>query len=200
MRKTCDSSNAAAIESLSARALWMSCPKGFSKTTRVQNPLRLLAPHGGDEARAAEPLDDRAELVRGDGEIKEAAANASPLRVGFLEEGAQPLEGARIAGRAPEVADAALEVGPEHLVHGLASGEGRDGFLELCPERDVALFPARHPDHERAGGERSRAREVVERRHQLAAGEVPRSPEDHDRARVAAAFFDKSPAERVFSG
>ncbi len=197
MRKTCDSSKAEAIASLSARALWMSWPKGFSKTTRVQKPPALFAPRGRDEARAAQPLDDGAELARGHGEVKEPAAHAPALGVGLLEEGAELLEGRRIARRAPHVADAALEIGPERLVDGLAP-ENAETASFISARNAASLFSRRAtPTTSEPAGQRAAAGEVVERRHQLAAGEVPRGAEDHDSASVAAAVLDEPPTERV---
>jgi hypothetical protein len=93
----------------------------------------------------------------------------------------------------------ALEQPVEHELVGRAARERADGLARQRPELVVGLLRARDPDEVEALGQRPLVGEVVERRQQLAAREVPRGPEDDERGgryREALETLD----ERVLGG
>ncbi len=144
-----------------------------------------LAARGRDEPGCPQTFDDGAELARWDGQIKEAIFARAALDVGAFELRAERRVGRRVLRRAADVAQASLEVGPRPLVDGLAAREGGYGGTHLRAKCLVRLVAPRDPDHGEAPRQGSAPRQVVERRHQLAARQVTRGAEDDHSARVS---------------
>jgi hypothetical protein len=174
MRKTCDSSNTAAIVSLSSRALARSWPNGFSQPRR-----------------------DGAELGRRYGEVEEAVSPRPALLVELVEVLGELLVGGRVLEGARHVGDAALEVAPHGVVDGLPPRELGDAALHLAPEVLVRLLAPRHAHHGEAARQRAADRQVVEPRHQLALREVAGRAEDDDGARFAGAIVGEASPQGV---
>ena len=164
-------------------------------TTRVQRPFLVAAL---DEARLAEPLDDRREVFGGDGQVIEPVPLRAVGRVDLVELGLEPRVGCVVVERAACEEDPGGELGPdvgEAVADGLLQRR-----LDLLAERLVVPVAAGVADDRRLGRQVPGAGEVVKRRHQLAVGQVARRAEEDDGARVGRLGAWQSFAQRVGVG
>jgi hypothetical protein len=138
---------------------------------------------GAREAVAAQCLDDHREVLRRGGEVERAVELLARVVVELVQRAAQAVVHVLVVEGARHVARL-VEQRVQDLVVGLAPGELRHGLMGLLAELLVGQLRARDADELEALGQRPVRREVVERRQELAAGQVPRPAEDHERGRV----------------
>ena len=188
MRKTWDSSKTESTWRFSSRASPRRVPNGFSITTRTSALFVAVEPV------LAQLADDHREELRRRREVEDAVEDDPGLLVELVELVLEALVDAGVVERARDVAHA-LEQRVEHLSSGLRREYLLDRLARHPAEVVVRDVRARHPDQVEALGQRALVREVVERRQQLAVGEVARGAEDHQRRRV-----DRQPLEPLDEG
>ena len=145
---------------------------------RAKLPLLL-----GDHPGAGQVVVDGAEHAGRDGQVVDAVAAGAVGAIELLELLAEAREVRRVLELARHVVEAAGEVGPDRLVDGLAPRELRDRVAHGRPELLLADVGEGEADDRHARREQARDREVVERRDQLAARQVPGGAEDDEHAR-----------------
>ena len=84
-----------------------------------------------------------------------------------------------------------------HIIGGLQLREFAQALAELFAKRIVAERRARHADDRKGVGKALAARQPVQRREQLAPGEVPGCAEDHQDRRPGRRLDPETVAERV---
>ena len=137
--------------------------------------------------------DDREEHRRGR-EVEAAVHPHAGGLVELVERLAQRLVDRRVVEHPRHVADLVEELVEDGRV-GLAPRELLDGVLRLRAELLVGVVRARHADEVEALGQRALVGEVVERRQQLALGQVAGRAEDDQRRGV-----DRQPLEPLDEG
>ena len=162
-------------------------------------PRRARAVLAGrrNEPRLLQVLHDDAEVGGRHREIEEPIAGGTALLVEPLEVLAELAVGRGVLEGAGDVAETALEVGPERRIDGLAARVLADALLHLGAELLVALRAPRHADHREAARQRAAHGEVVECRHQLAPREIAGGAEDDDGARLSGPVLDEAAAQGI---
>jgi hypothetical protein len=153
-------------------------------------PERLLDDHSRPAAfrrPCADPLDDRLDDVRRDGEIADTVA----WDAAFLVERGQHLlsaaeEGFCVHEIGRHVANSAGQSLPDVIAE-LVAAELLDGGFHPLSERVVGLLRAGYADDREMLGQQLAERERVERRKELALRQVSGGAEDHHRARLGPA-------------
>ncbi len=158
----------------------------------------LLVRRRHHQARLAQAADDGGDLIGADREVEDAVFAGAALAVEALQLDLELGERLRQVELALHVGDALGQLGPRRLVHGLAPGELGDALLHLVGE--VGLGPPRHAHHGEAAGEHPAQRQVVDRGHQLALGEVARGAEDDEGAGAHGAVLRHALAQGVLLG
>jgi hypothetical protein len=86
---------------------------------------------------------------------------------------------------------------PNFVAHSLAGKLAR-GFFEIVPEFVVTFFAARESDNSHRRRQIAIGRKVIKRGDEFAPGEIARSAENHNRARLRHGTRGESFAERVW--
>ena len=118
-----------------------------------------------------------------DGQIERVVAADAPFSVQFLELLGQPPERSFIVEGAPHEADAPGQPVP-HLLTERRAGVLLDRVVDDLAEILVGPVPSGEPNQCERGWKKAPVGQVVDRRHQLLAGEIARDTEDHHTARA----------------
>ena len=166
-------------------------------------PERLLdhdafpALAGFGNARRAEPVDDHGKELRRGRQVEDAVAVGSPLPIHPLQLRGQPAVARLVVERHPDVGDPVGQALPDGAIDWLAPGELLHRLLHVGAELVFRQRRIGDADHAEAGRQIAIERQVVERWHQLACGQVPGRAEDHHRRRVRGARQDEPVAKHV---
>ena len=131
------------------------------------------------EVRLLERGRDHAEVLRRGREIERAVERVA-LALERVERLRELAVAVLVVEREPDVGEP-LEQPVEHGVVGLPARELLDRLAREVAELVVGLLAARDPDQVEALGQRPFVGEVVDRRQQLAPGEIPGGAEDDER-------------------
>ncbi len=135
----------------------------------------------GGQAGPFQLLYDQRKQTRGDGQVEGGVTAGSLLVAQIGHGGRECVEGGivgEVAGDEPETLGQLVpDIFPEFRARMLSHG-----VVDLLGEVLVGELPARKPDKREGGREQSAIGQVVDRRHQLLAGQVPCDTEDHQRA------------------
>jgi hypothetical protein len=149
------------------------------------------------ETGVAETVDDDRELRRRDAEVVEDVAGRPRAGLGLLETARER----GVGGRVVEVAGDPVQQRREALPLGVRDGRSGERLAPRPHLRAVALVAAgvasADADQRETSGQETPEIEVVERRDELAAGEIALSAEDHHRARAGDAVHPQLVAQRV---
>ena len=161
--------------------------------------LEVGAEPAGGEAGLAEVLEDGLEDGRRGRDVEDQLQGAARFLLGggdlLLERG----EGGRVVVAAGLVGRVLLDALPD-LGAEIAAGELLDVGGRLGPELRIGDRLAPEPDQVEVGGEQAVHGEVVERREQLAGGQVAGGAEDDHAGRLGAAVLAEAGEERMTIG
>ena len=134
----------------------------------------------------AEILDDVREVLRRRCQVEQPVALRAVLRIHLRQQLLQPFVTRVIIEVHLVIADPADKLIQLRIVR-LHAAAGLDAFLHVGGKRLLQRTP-RHPDDREVLRQIARLLQVVQRRQQLALGQVARRAEDHHHARVGAAL------------
>ncbi len=126
---------------------------------------------------------DRFELVRSDGEIKKTIAACPALGVDRFQTLGQGLVTGFVAEFALVIKNRLRERFPDFVTHTLTRELARSCF-ELLAKFGIGFGTAGKAHHRDGGRQLAIGREIVERRHKFAMGQVAGRAEDDDAARL----------------
>ena len=173
-----------------------SCPNGFSMTTRRQPPSWSLVV----EPDASELGDDLGELRRLGGEVEEAVAACPVLLVHLVEHRLEAVEAHRLREVEVLIRDPLGERAPGGLIERQDPAVLLERRLDPVPERLVVERPAADGQHPELVRQQVRPPQVIERRQDLAMGQVAGRAEQDQHARVGDARQAEPFAQHVLHG
>ena len=152
------------------------------------------------EADPSELADDLGELDRLGGEIEQAVAAGPVLLVELVEVGREGVEGLGIGEIEVLVEDPLGERVPGVLVEREDPAVLLERLADLAPERLVVVRPPADRHEQELVRQQVVPPQLVERRHDLAMGEVAGRPEQHEDRRIGDALEAKPLAQDVLDG
>jgi len=153
------------------------------RSERLLDHAPHLAPLERGESRLPELAHDDREEARRGRQVEDAVQRLRGRGVVLLQNAAQRRVGLGVVELARHVARVVEQDLQDRRIH-RAPAEAVDRRLALGAELLVAERAARDADDVEADRQAALVREVVERREQLALGQVPRGPEDDERRRM----------------
>jgi len=171
------------------RAVAKSLPNGFSHTTRAHLPA------GADSASGSQLLQHHGEEFRCSGQIEKTVRRRAALGIELIQQRLQRGIALGIRELAAMVVNGRAERRPKLGIVALAR-ELLVPFLQLRAEALIRFLTAGEADHLELRRQIAGGRQVVERRDQLARGQVARRAKDHHGARLRTLARD----ERVEKG
>ena len=128
-------------------------------------------------------LQNRFELIGCDRQIKKPIATRATFLVDLVEAFGQSFIAGLILKFALKIKKRLGKRLPDFIAHSLAR-KFSDGLFHFPPEVVIAFLAAGEADDGHGGRQLSIGRQIVERGHQLAMGEIASGPEDNDAARL----------------
>ena len=178
MRNTDSSGNTLLTTLLSSWALCRSWPNGFSITTRLQRPCC-----GRGQPRLLQLLAHHLEGLRRDRQIERVIAACAAVGVEFLQRLGESAERLLVVECALDEPDPLGQPVPHLLAVGCARVlpyRIADQFAEIL----VGPIPSGKADQGEVRRQQPAVGQVVDRRHQLLAGQIAGDSEDHHAARA----------------
>src|SRR4029077_2180165 len=142
-------------------------------------------------------FEDRLELVRPDGEIKEPIAARPPFLIDLFEPGGEGFESRFVAKIALMVKNRLRESFPDFVADRLA-GEFPRCFLELASEFVVVFLASGKTDDRDRGWEFAIGREIVKRGNELSVGRIAGRAENDDAAGLRHGAGGESFPQRIY--
>ena len=154
------------------------------------HPLPSLA--GASDARRTEALHDHREELRRRSEVEDPVAVRAPLPIHPLQLRGEPAIAVLVVEGHSYIRDAIGHALPDGVIDRLGAREFAHRLRHVRLEVRLGQGRVGHPDHAEPGRQVPVQRQVVERRHQLAGGQVAGGAEDHHHRRVGRARQDQS--------
>src|SRR6266571_4473592 len=149
------------------------------------------------QAGGFQVLENRFKLVWSGCKIEQAIAAGAVVFVDFIEAFCQALVTSFVAELALVIKNRVRKRLPNFDAHSLAGKLAR-GFFKITPEFFITFLAARESDNGHRGRQVTIGREVIKCRDQLAMGEIARSAEDHNAARLRHGARGNSFPERIW--